>query len=237
MNYGGFPGNYHQTSPCYCYQHDIPRRYTPVAVSCSLHFTPLWYKCFGVGPWKNSLLISDQKLPLVLVFREYSHLKLRCGSIDSRPNLSAQFGGRDHLSDSPSVHLFFVLPSIEFRCGRKESTSHRCGISTTTHPPPRPPARQSICPTITAPAHAAPSRAPRTLHLATHALSSLANESGITLSEALKIVRSLCHLNWGSCKWSKTCDFVKFWVNFVRYGFVLSCNWYLISSDASCIGG
>ncbi|KAK3913880.1 Steroid receptor-associated and regulated protein [Frankliniella fusca] len=54
----------------------------------------------------------------------------------------AQFNGFDHKSDSPSVHLFFVLPSIDFHRGRKESTrpSLRLLISTTTHPPPRPPA-------------------------------------------------------------------------------------------------
>lgn len=170
MKYGGFPGQYHQTSPCYCYQHDIPRRYTPVAVSCLLHFTSLWTLICVLRLDCHKLLACNHISHCLwwayeLSCRSWNEKSwLKNGIVRAQPQ--AWFGGVDHVSGSPSVHLFFVLPSIDYRCGRKESTRpslRRLHNYSSSLAPARPPLfRQSICPTITAPAHAAHPRDPRT---------------------------------------------------------------------------
>lgn len=127
MKYGGFPGQFHQTSPCYCYQHDIPRRYTPVAVSCSLHFTPLWTLISVLRlDHENEKEIIDWVGKLDLNLDDAQRLRWRlayCERIKNQgPTSLHNLVAKTTYQTVPSVHLFFVLPSIEFRCGRKEST-------------------------------------------------------------------------------------------------------------------
>lgn len=170
MKYGGFPGHYHQTSPCYCYRHDIPRRNTPVAVSSSLHFTPLWTLIRVLG-------LSYEKIhtPLIgWICKMNCHGKwivyswMSSTSFKAQPQ--AQFSGVDHES-----RLSFGPPVLRSSLHRKESTKpslrHLHNYSSSPAPARHSPARQSICLfnyyCPSAPARLAPARStsPRTLSL------------------------------------------------------------------------